>query len=209
MATVAGTARDGLVDYAFRVGWAITRHAPEQVAEKLLEGAADRVTRSQRDGVRQLARNLSRAVPDRTAAERDALLQQAMRSYFRYWHEAFRLPSWSEQRIVDTVVTTNEQPLRDGFGRGSGAIVALPHMANWDLAGASASSNAVLGFLLVPFIAAIAAIPFGIWGTALGHVVMRLRGVVGEPPIVFWVALVAAAALPAAVGYEVWRALKW
>ena len=71
----------------------------------------------------------------------------------------------------------------------------------------SASANAVLGFLLVPFIAAIAAIPFGIWGAALGHVVMRLRGVVGEPPIVFWVALVAAAALPAAVGYEVWRAL--
>ena len=59
-----------------------------------------------------------------------------MRSYFRYWHEAFRLPSWSEQRVVDTVVTTNEQPLRDGFGRGAGAIVALPHMANWDLAGA-------------------------------------------------------------------------
>jgi lauroyl/myristoyl acyltransferase len=136
MATVAGTARDGLVDYAFRVGWAITRHAPEPVAEKLLEGAADRVTRSQRDGVRQLARNLSRAVPERTTAECDALLRQAMRSYFRYWHEAFRLPSWSEQRIVDTVVTTNEQPLRDGFARGSGAIVVLPHMANWDLAGA-------------------------------------------------------------------------
>ena len=120
MATVAGTARDGLVDYAFRVGWAITRHAPEPVAEKLLEGAADRVTRSQRDGVRQLARNLSRAVPERTTAERDALLRQAMRSYFRYWHEAFRLPSWSEQRIVDTVVTTNEQPLRDGFRRACG-----------------------------------------------------------------------------------------
>ncbi len=33
-------------------------------------------------------------------------------------------------------MTTNQQPLREGFGHGGGAIVALPHMANWDLAGA-------------------------------------------------------------------------
>jgi KDO2-lipid IV(A) lauroyltransferase len=59
-----------------------------------------------------------------------------MRSYFRYWHEAFRLPSWSHARIVDMVVTTNESALRDVHARGRGAIVALPHMGNWDLAGA-------------------------------------------------------------------------
>ena len=59
-----------------------------------------------------------------------------MRSYFRYWHEAFRLPSWSHRRIVDMVVTTNESALRDVHAQGRGAIVALPHMGNWDLAGA-------------------------------------------------------------------------
>ena len=124
------------MDYAFGVGWPITRHAPEPVAERLLEGAADRVTRQRGDGVRQLDRNLRRAVPDATAAQREVLLQQAMRSYFRYWHEAFRLPSWSDRRVVDSVVTTNEEPLRAGFEAGRGGIVALPHMANWDLAGA-------------------------------------------------------------------------
>jgi hypothetical protein len=72
---------------------------------------------------------------------------------------------------------------------------------------ASAGSTAAIGFLFVPFVAAIAAIPVGIWGAALGHVVLRLSGAVGEPWIVFWTALVAAAALPAAVGYEVWRGL--
>jgi len=66
----------------------------------------------------------------------------------------------------------------------------------------SGGSGAAVGYLLVPFIAAIAAIPFGIWGAALGHVVLRLRGVVGEPWIVFWTAVVAAAALPAVIGYE-------
>jgi lauroyl/myristoyl acyltransferase len=59
-----------------------------------------------------------------------------MRSYFRYWHEVFRLPSWSQSRIVDSVVTTGEESLRTGFAEGRGAIIALPHMANWDHAGA-------------------------------------------------------------------------
>jgi KDO2-lipid IV(A) lauroyltransferase len=46
------------------------------------------------------------------------------------------MPWLSPQRIVDGVVTTGEGPLRAEFGRGGGAIIALPHMANWDLAGA-------------------------------------------------------------------------
>jgi lauroyl/myristoyl acyltransferase len=131
-----GTTRDALVDHAFGIGWAITRHTPEPVAERLLERAADRVTRQRGSAVLQLELNLRRAVPDLPASERTVLTQQAMRSYFRYWHEAFRLPSWSDRRVVDTVVTSNEDPLRAGFARGDGAIVALPHMANWDLAGA-------------------------------------------------------------------------
>lgn len=34
-----------------------------------------------------------------------------------------------------------------------------------------------------------AAVPVGIWGAALGHVVLHLRGQAAEPKIVFWVAL--------------------
>jgi len=70
------------------------------------------------------------------------------------------------------------------------------------------SSTAGLGFIFLPFVAAAAAVPVGIWGAALGHVVAHLRGRAPEPKIVFWVALVAAASLPATVGYEIWRG-KW
>ncbi len=59
-----------------------------------------------------------------------------MRSYFRYWHEVFRLPSWTPDRIVTSVVTVNEEPLREAFADGNGGVIALPHMANWDHAGA-------------------------------------------------------------------------
>jgi len=128
--------RQKLVDYAFSVAWAVTRHSPEPVAARLLESAADRVWKQGGPGVTQLEANLRRAVPDITSGALRQLSQRAMRSYFRYWHEAFRLPSWSHRRIVDMVVTTNESALREVHARGRGAIVALPHMGNWDLAGA-------------------------------------------------------------------------
>lgn len=67
------------------------------------------------------------------------------------------------------------------------------------------SSGAAFGFILVPLVAAAAAVPVGIWGAALGHVVAHLRGRAAEPKIVFWAALVAALSLPATIGYEVWK----
>jgi len=118
------------------MGWAVTRHCPEPVAERVLEGVADRLWRQRGGGVDQLEANLRRAAPGLPPAELRALSQLAMRSYFRYWHEAFRLPARSERRVVDGVVTSNESALRDVHARGRGAVVVLPHMANWDLAGA-------------------------------------------------------------------------
>jgi hypothetical protein len=67
------------------------------------------------------------------------------------------------------------------------------------------SSTAGLGFIFLPLVAAAAAVPIGIWGAALGHVVLHLRGRAPEPKIVFWVALVAAASLPVVVGFEIWK----
>ncbi len=128
--------RDQLLDGAFGLGWTLTGHTPEALTRRLLDGVAEVVMRRGGTGVGRLQHNLERATPDLSETERHAITDRALRSYFRYWHEAFRLPTWSERRIVDSVVTTNEQPLREGFARGGGAIVALPHMANWDLAGA-------------------------------------------------------------------------
>jgi KDO2-lipid IV(A) lauroyltransferase len=133
--------RQELVDSAFRLGWAVTRHSPEPIAERMLERAADRTWRQRGPGVKQLEANLRRAVPDVDQDGMTRLSQQAMRSYFRYWHEVFRLPVWSRQRISDMVVTRNRPALDAVFAAGHGAIVALPHMANWDLAGAWACLN--------------------------------------------------------------------
>ena len=128
--------RDRFVDYAFRLGWAVTRQTPEAPAARVLESAADRLWRQRGTGVTQLEANLRRAAPQLDRENLRLLSQRAMRSYFRYWHEAFLLPSWSHQRIVDTVVTTGEEGFRRRYEEGNGGIIALPHMGNWDLAGA-------------------------------------------------------------------------
>ena len=62
-----------------------------------------------------------------------------LRSYLRYWCEAFRLPDWSRDRVVGTVRVENEHYLRDALGAGRGVVAALTHMGNWDHAGAWAS----------------------------------------------------------------------
>jgi hypothetical protein len=72
----------------------------------------------------------------------------------------------------------------------------------------SASSTAALGYIYLPLVAALAAIPVGLWGLALGHAVLRLRGTVQSPPMVFVAALLVAASLPAAVVYEIQRGLR-
>jgi len=69
----------------------------------------------------------------------------------------------------------------------------------------SGSSTAALGFLAVPFIAAVAAVVTGIWGAALGHVVLHMRGGVYSLRPVLIAASLAAASLPLTICYEVWH----
>jgi hypothetical protein len=67
------------------------------------------------------------------------------------------------------------------------------------------AASAALGFVLLPLVAASAAVPVAIWGAALGHVVLHLRGRASEPRIFFWVALAAALSLPAVIASEIGR----
>jgi len=59
-----------------------------------------------------------------------------MRSYLRYWCEAFRLPDLSHQEIVSTHRIEGEQNLVKALESGRGVVLTLPHMGNWDHAGA-------------------------------------------------------------------------
>jgi len=125
-----------LVDAAYGLGWAVTRRVPEPVAQGAFARLADQIWRRRGTGVRRLQANLRRARPDADDAEVDDLSRAAMRSYLRYWCEAFRLPVWSRDEVVDRIVVHDEYRLRDAYASGRGVVVPLPHLANWDLAGA-------------------------------------------------------------------------
>ncbi len=126
---------------AYRSGWAVASRLPEPLAGPLLRGAADGVSRARGAGVRQLACNLVRAAPRLDQADRRDLTRAAMRSYLRYWGEAFRLPRWSEREVRDRIVLHDADRLHDAYARGRGVVGALPHCGNWDLAGAWACAS--------------------------------------------------------------------
>lgn len=128
--------RQRAVDLGFALAWTLVRRLPERTVTWLFQRMADRTYRANGRGVQRLRSNLSVVRPAASPAELDALTQAGMRSYLRYWQEAFRLPDWTDEQIVGRVRTVNEKLLRDAYAAGRGVICALPHLANYDHAGA-------------------------------------------------------------------------
>jgi len=118
-------------------GWRIVRALPAPVARALFRAGAGLAARRDGPGVRRLAGNLRRVVgPELPEEELRALVRAGLRSYARYWMEAFRLPSLSRDQVVASMRMDGEEILRDAYAAGRGVVVALPHAGNWDHAGA-------------------------------------------------------------------------
>jgi KDO2-lipid IV(A) lauroyltransferase len=59
-----------------------------------------------------------------------------MRSYLRYWCEAFRLPTWSAERVNSTFNLERDHLMDAEMASGKGVIMVVNHGGNWDHAGA-------------------------------------------------------------------------
>ncbi|MEU9238231.1 phosphatidylinositol mannoside acyltransferase [Streptomyces sp. NPDC048385] len=130
------TAADRLTDALYGLGWSTVKKLPEPVAVRLGTSVADLAWKQRGKGVQRLESNYARVLPDATPERLRELSRAGMRSYLRYWMESFRLPSWSEERIRTGFDVKDLHHLTDGLASGRGVILALPHLANWDLAGA-------------------------------------------------------------------------
>ncbi|CAL9365936.1 phosphatidylinositol mannoside acyltransferase [Streptomyces sp. enrichment culture] len=139
-------AGERLTDALYGLGWATVKKLPEPVAAGLGRRIADTAWKRRAQGVLRLEANLARVVPGASPERLSELSRAGMRSYMRYWMESFRLPSWSAERVGRSVDIKDLHHLTDGLAAGKGVVLALPHLANWDLAGVWATR--VLG---VPF----------------------------------------------------------
>lgn len=125
-----------LAYYLYLTGWKIVAILPERMAYLLFSKMADFLYTRNGRGIQRLRDNYRVISPHLSEAELEYLVQQGMRSYMRYWCDTFRIHNWSAQRIRGSVTTLNDSLLRDSIKTGRGAVVALPHSGNWDLAGA-------------------------------------------------------------------------
>lgn len=119
----------------YLAGWKIVRSLPEGFAHSLFTRGADWVA-DRGSAVEQLRANLERVVGPSHVSSR--LVHETLRSYARYWEEAFRLPSLSKRpylpEVLDRSLVGGEH-LHEALKRQQGMVIALPHTGNWDMAG--------------------------------------------------------------------------
>jgi KDO2-lipid IV(A) lauroyltransferase len=128
-------------DLGHALGWRAVRALPEPVAAGAFERGADLAAWRGGPGVRRLRANLARVLAgsgrEPAPGELDAVVREAMRSYARYWREAFRLPATDLVALharLDAAIE-NTRYLDEALAEGRGVLAALTHSGNWDVAG--------------------------------------------------------------------------
>ncbi|MGR6963725.1 phosphatidylinositol mannoside acyltransferase [Geodermatophilus sp. URMC 61] len=125
-----------LTDLGYAAGWSAVKALPEPLARGAFDAAGRWAAVREGRGVRQLRANLRVATGGRLdEAALDELTMRGMRSYARYWQEAFRLPRLSRERIVAETVSSGVEHMERARTDGRGLVFALPHSGNWDAAG--------------------------------------------------------------------------
>ncbi|MGW5043981.1 phosphatidylinositol mannoside acyltransferase [Streptomyces griseoluteus] len=143
------TAAERLTDGLYGLGWSTVKKLPEPVAARLGRTVADAAWKRRGKGVQRLEANYARVVPGASPERLAELSRAGMRSYLRYWMESFRLPAWSAERVRTGFDPKDAHYLTDGLAEGKGVILALPHLANWDLAGAWVTTTLGIPFTTV------------------------------------------------------------
>ncbi len=128
--------REDLAALGYLAGWKIAGKLPERPVLWAARKAADRFS-GDGEGPAQLRANLARVTGLPAAEVPDALVRESMRSYMRYWVEAFRLPTIAGPKLADRVgeMIRGRHLLEESAAAGRGVILLVTHSGNWDMAG--------------------------------------------------------------------------
>jgi phosphatidylinositol dimannoside acyltransferase len=130
--------RDRLIDAGYGLGWSVVCRLPESWVHSAFRLCADFAWWRRGPRVQVLEGNLRRVIGAQApCGQLRGLSRQAMRSYARYWLEAFRLPVMPAGRLAAGMHDTGHLSAAfEYLAAGRGVIFALPHMGNYELTGA-------------------------------------------------------------------------
>lgn len=126
---------------AFTFAWRNARKVPDPLLRGLFDAIADVTWLLHGGGVRQLERNLARVRPGLSPRALRRLSRAGMRSYMRYYREAFTLPAWTPEQVEARVRLVGYENLAEHLDGDRSPVLALSHQGNWDLAGAYATPH--------------------------------------------------------------------
>lgn len=122
-----------VTDFGYAAGWRLVRAMPESLARNVFGAGARYAARN--GGPAQLRKNLARVAGVSPADVPDSLIRASLASYARYWREAFRLPAMDHQILGKQLDVLDIELVWAAIEAGRGAVLALPHSGNWDMAG--------------------------------------------------------------------------
>jgi phosphatidylinositol dimannoside acyltransferase len=109
---------------------------PEGLGRRLFSAAGALAFHVAPGARRTVKGNLSRVLgrePDSPLVE--AATREAFRSYARYWYDTFRMRVISPDEFLKRHGSIGLEHIERALEGGRGAVLALPHLGNWDAAG--------------------------------------------------------------------------
>ena len=124
--------------YAYRAGAEVARLLPEPLGAPLAREAAAMIGLTfMTERREQIERNLRRVHgPGLSGPELRHEITATFESYGRYFYELFRLPTYEPAWIEAHFRCDGIEYVAASVAEGAGAVLALPHLGNWDFAGA-------------------------------------------------------------------------
>lgn len=122
---------------AFKAGGRLAPLLPGQVANVLADGIRRILQRQMRDRRFMVERHMRRALgAEASDDEVQHAVDEAFASYARYWLETFRLGGFDRERVEAAFRVDGIDTFRAALEGDTGCILALPHVGQWEIAGA-------------------------------------------------------------------------
>jgi phosphatidylinositol dimannoside acyltransferase len=138
--TTGGPGRETLTErlayLQYRSAERLAMSLPEPVGRGLFSLAGAVAFRIAPNARRTVKSNLARVLgvgPDSPLL--DAATREAFSSYARYWYDTFRVRVIPSEELLKRHASLGLEHIERALEHGRGAVLALPHLGNWDVAG--------------------------------------------------------------------------